>query len=415
MYSITRPGWHACLSLNLRPPVRTYDGWNFLSKRLSPSELTAAAVMADLAVGVVVIAKLTPFAYLTTVLGGIPFAVLALRHRSQVVTVAFWIAVVLTFLLAGFSSATQVLVMAVFGAVSGRAYKNGWGRGRTTLTAIAVGWTVVTTLTVGILLALPGLRRLNLEVAATQWEGTSRALTRIGLGGLADALDPTVTWSIENWYIALPAAQLFFSVVVVLLIGRIGKPTVQRVDRAVRRGDPPAVEPSLVEKVLDRPGLTVLAGPNGAGKSTLLKAIADADTAALGQIGGVSWIGQRPDSQILGARVIDDLAWGLHPLPSPDEMTAVLERVGLTGFETRETDTLSGGEQQRLAMAAALLRTPSLILSDETTAMLDPQGRADLRLTLQSIAADGTRIVHASHLPEDLALSSRRIEVGKRS
>lgn len=380
--------------------------------RLSPTELTAAAVMADLAVGVVLIAKLTPFAYLTTVLGGIPFAVLALRHRRQVVTVAFWVAVVLTFLLAGFSSATQVLVMAVFGAVSGRAYKLGWSRTRTAFTAVAVGWTLVSGLSLGILTLFSGFRRLNLDVAATQWEGSSKALTRLGLGWVARTFDPVVTWSIDNWYLAIPLGQLFFSVVVVLLIGRIGKPTVQRVDRAVRQGPGPGVAQDLIDRVIDSDGLTVVTGINGAGKSTLLRAVAADRPQLLGAHGGVAWIGQRPDSQIVGARVQDDLVWGLDPMPSDIEVSTVLYRVGLTNFHTRETDTLSGGEQQRLAVAAALLRSPSMILSDETTAMLDPNGRQLLRDILKEIAETGTTIVHASHLDADVQMSGRRIHVG---
>lgn len=368
--------------------------------------------MADLAVGVVLIAKLTPFAYLTTVLGGIPFAVLALRHRRQVVTVAFWIAVVLTFLLAGFSSATQVLVMAVFGAVSGQAYKSGWSRTRTAFTAIAVGWTLVSGLTLGILTLFSGFRRLNLDVAATQWEGSSKALSRLGLGWFARTFDPVVTWSIDNWFLAIPIGQLFFSVVVVLLIGRIGKPTVQRVDRAVRQGNGPRVSQDLIGDVIASEGLTVVTGINGAGKSTLLRAVAADRPQLLGVRGGVVWIGQRPDTQIVGARVQDDLVWGLDPMPSAAEVSDVLERVGLDGFHARETDTLSGGEQQRLAIAAALLRDPALILSDETTAMLDPQGRQQLRDILREIAEDGTTIVHASHLDADLQMSSQRIHVG---
>ncbi len=382
-----------------------------MSKRLSPTELAAAAVMADLAVGIVVIAKLTPFAYLTTVLGGIPFAVLALRHRREVVTVAFWIAVILTFLLAGFSSATQVLVMAVFGTVSGRAYRAGWSKTRTSLTAILTGWSVVSALSVGVLALFPGFRRLNLDVAATQWEGSSRSLTRIGLGSVARTLDPIITWSIDNWFFALPVAQLFFSVVVVLLIGRIGRPTVERVDRAVRAGAAPRVPDHLVEAVLTGTGLTVVTGPNGAGKSTLLRAASHARPELLGTQGGVAWIGQRPDSQIVGARVQDDLVWGLEPVPDPSDLTAVLATVGLDGMERRETDTLSGGEQQRLAVAAALLRNPRLLLSDETTAMLDPDGRAELRQTLRDVAERGTAVVHASHLEDDLHLGSRRIQV----
>ncbi len=370
--------------------------------------------MADLAIGVVVIARLTPFAYLTTVLGAIPFAVLALRHRRQVLVVSFWISAVLGFLLTGFSAATQVIVMAVFGGIAGRAYANGWGRLRTALTAIALGWTLVSSLSVGLLLALPGFRRLNLDVAATQWEGSTRALERIGLGRLASFLDPAVAWSIEKWYLALPAGQLFFSVVVVLLIGRIGKPTVERVNRSVRtvHGDRPAPAKGAIEAVRSARGFTALTGLNGTGKSTLLRSVAIMDRDRLGKPGGVGWIGQRPDNQILGARVLDDLAWGLHPQPDRETLIAALGRVGLQDFERRETDSLSGGEQQRLAIAAALLRSPSLLLSDETTAMLDPAGRELVRMALRTAVAAGISVVHATHLDADIAATDGQIHLG---
>ena len=72
-------------------------------------------MLADLAVLTVILARLTPFAGITTVIGSIPFAVLGLRHRNRVLAVAFFVGVVLTFLMARFSSATQVLVMPTFG------------------------------------------------------------------------------------------------------------------------------------------------------------------------------------------------------------------------------------------------------------------------------------------------------------
>jgi len=80
-------------------------------------------------------------------------------------------------------------------------------------------------------------------------------------------------------------------------------------------------------------------------------------------------------SQVLGVRARDDVVWGLPPTPRPD-VGALLARVGLAGFEERETAGLSGGELQRLAIAACLAREPRLLISDEATAMIDGPGRA---------------------------------------
>ncbi|NNF53494.1 MAG: DUF2232 domain-containing protein [Acidimicrobiales bacterium] len=384
------------------------------AKRLSPTELAEAAVMADLAVGVVIIARLTPFAYLTTVLGAIPFAVLAMRHRRHVLVVSFWISVILAFLLTGFAAATQVLVMAIFGGVSGRAYAHGWGGFRTSVAAIAFGWTVVTALSLGILVAFSGFRRLNLEAAAIQWTGSSRVLHRVGLGSAAEFLDPIVVWSIENWYLSLPASQLVFSVIVAFLISRIGGPTIKRVDRSVRTepSKRPIPSPESVAAVQTATGFVAVTGPNGAGKSTLLRAVAVAEPGVLGERGGIAWIGQRPDNQILGTRVLDDLAWGLKPVPELETLRSTLEAVGLAGFDQRETDTLSGGEQQRLAIAAALIRNPTLLLSDETTAMLDPDGRELVRDALRAASDSGINVIHATHLESDIASADRQIQIG---
>ena len=81
---------------------------------------------------------------------------------------------------------------------------------------------------------------------------------------------------------------------------------------------------------------------------------------------------QRPDSQVLGVRVADDLRWGLppgHPVPV-DEL---LSRVGLDDAGERETATLSGGELQRLAVAALLARRPAVVVSDESTGDARPR------------------------------------------
>ena len=83
------------------------------------------------------------------------------------------------------------------------------------------------------------------------------------------------------------------------------------------------------------------------------------------------------------------------------DVDGLLARVGLAGFAERETSTRSGGELQRLAVAGLLARRPSMVISDESTAMLDPAGRADvLELMRGPVRDDGVTIVHISHTDE---------------
>lgn len=417
---------------------------------LSARELAEAAVLADLAVLTVILARLTPFAGITTVIGSIPFAVLGLRHRNRVLAVAFFVGVVLTFLMAGFSSATQVLVMATFGGVVGRSIRYSWSLTTTLVMAVSVGWTTVAALTLGFLFVFAEFRELSLEAAAVQWDGISTSLRAVGLDPLADFGDPGIEWAIENWFIAVPVFQLVISLFLVGFVLQIGGPSIKRVDAAfewdgdttapasiggmtspaigavrsiggvVERGSTTVPLPDVT---LDGPGLTVLEGPNGAGKSTLLGALVGRfDLAAgrieppdlserVGQVAGVAVIGQRPESQVVGARVADDLAWGFPEPPTPDRVAEVLDRVGLAGFEQRETAGLSGGELQRLAIAAALIREPQLLLSDESTSMLDPEARLAVMRVLRSVATTAP-VLHITHLDAEMAQADTVVTVG---
>ncbi len=417
---------------------------------LSPRELAEAAVLADLAVLTIIMARLTPFAGLTTVIGSIPFAVLGLRHRNRVLAVAFFVGVVLTFLMAGFSSATQVLVMATFGGVVGRSIRYGWSLTTTMVMGVAVGWTTVASLTAGFLYVFSEFRELSLEAAAVQWNGIATSMRAVGLDVIADNGDPLIEWGIEYWYLSVPLFQLAVSLFLVGFVVQVGSPSIKRVDAAfewteqmgapapighegvapigpvsthgvvVERGTTLVTLPDIT---LDGPGLTVVRGPNGAGKSTLLGtlvgrfeptagSVVPSDLAnRVGRIGGVAVIGQRPESQVVGARVADDLAWGFAELPPADKVSAVLDQVGLSGFEQRETAGLSGGELQRLAIAAALIREPGLLLSDESTSMLDPDARRAVMEVLQSVARRAP-VLHITHLDDEVAQADTVVVVG---
>jgi energy-coupling factor transport system ATP-binding protein len=122
-------------------------------------------------------------------------------------------------------------------------------------------------------------------------------------------------------------------------------------------------------------------GANGSGKTTLMLMLAGREPTAgtierpgavgLGRLGGTAVILQHPESQVLGTRVADDVVWGLPPGKSTD-VHKLLGEVGLDGLAERDTGGLSGGELQRLAVAGALAREPSLLTRTTTTKQMPP-------------------------------------------
>jgi ABC-2 type transport system ATP-binding protein len=155
-------------------------------------------------------------------------------------------------------------------------------------------------------------------------------------------------------------------------------------------------------------------GPNGAGKTTTLRIL----LGLVGATSGQAWLnGKRvPDPAGLaqvgamieepafypwlsGRRNLDLLALSGARLPARgEEISAALDRVGLTGVAHRKVKGYSQGMRQRLGLAAALLRRPALLLLDEPANGMDPAGIKEFRTMLRSLADDGTTVFLSSHL-----------------
>ncbi len=155
---------------------------------------------------------------------------------------------------------------------------------------------------------------------------------------------------------------------------------------------------------------TVLIGPNGSGKTTLLRA-------AMGLIrvtrGRISWGGRDaspPDRRAIlfqrptmlrrstAGNVRYALAAAGVPRAARNERTAeLLALVGLEGIEQRPARRLSGGEQQRLALARALARDPEVLFLDEPTASLDPAATKAIEDIVHAVTARGVKVVMSTH------------------
>ncbi|MHA7243229.1 ATP-binding cassette domain-containing protein [Paeniglutamicibacter antarcticus] len=163
----------------------------------------------------------------------------------------------------------------------------------------------------------------------------------------------------------------------------------------------------------------LLAGPSGAGKSSLLYALAgvlaeDDESYSSGELllngtpaghcrGLVGLMQQDPETQVIQARVGDDVAFGAENLSVPPEeiqkrIIAALQSVGLDIPLDHPTAALSGGQKQRLALAGILAMGPGLVLLDEPTANLDPEGVLEVRdAVIRALDATGATLLIVEH------------------
>ena len=175
-----------------------------------------------------------------------------------------------------------------------------------------------------------------------------------------------------------------------------------------------------------------IVGHNGSGKSTLAKAINGLHLPQKGTVtvGGmelseesvwdirrmVGMVFQNPDNQFVGATVEDDVAFGLENQGiKRSEMQRrvqdALEKVKMQDFATREPARLSGGQKQRVAIAGVVALRPDIIILDEATSMLDPEGRDDVIATINEIKEESDLTVISITHDIDEAASANRILV----
>lgn len=174
----------------------------------------------------------------------------------------------------------------------------------------------------------------------------------------------------------------------------------------------------------------LLTGPTGCGKSTLLRTLNGLiPHASAGMLTGtvcvngqniavqslattcqqVALLFQNPDDQLFCTRVEDEIAFGLENLGFPPEeikerIVVALKQVGLPDFALREISSLSGGQRQRVALAAVCAMQPRVLLLDEPTSHLDPQGARDILTIVTQLNTElGITVILATHRTKQVA------------
>ena len=425
------------------------------ARRLTPVEVATAGALSGLAVTFGLIAAVTPvFQLFFQVATAVPLAMVSLKLRPRAAVAAFASTILLAIAVGGVATAGRSFQAALVGLIIGFLHKKraSWLPVCGVAAGLGVVWGVGTGIAFWI---LSDLRTLGLESIRKTLDGFLKLVGHIPhSGGFVDAGHQLGQWFVDWWWIWIPITRFIGVAFLVLaarwLLGailsrisldagwdplldasaRLADPrdgaeassplplTLTDVDFTYPGADHPAL--SGVTLSLERPEFTVVVGHNGSGKSTLALLLAGAEPGSgtrqgggvLGAVGGTALVGQRSELLVLGQSVAEDVTWGMSAPQIADlDLEELLECVGLAGLAGADPRSLSGGQLQRLALAGALARSPRLLISDESTAMIDRAGRAEMLDLLASLPARGIAVVHITHDPTESARADRVVTI----
>ncbi|MET0453659.1 MAG: ATP-binding cassette domain-containing protein [Mycobacterium sp.] len=409
--------------------------------------------MAALSAATAIIAVVVPFAAGLSVLGTVPMGLLAYRYRLRVLVAATVAGGLIAFLIAGFGGMMTVFNCAYIGGLTGIVKRR--GRGTPTISVVAVlAGGVFGVLGIGFLLVFYRIRELVFASMTANVNGLAAVIERLarldafaGLRDFPQLLKDEFATALSYWPVLILASGIL-SITGVTLVGwwalsRVlvrlsGVPDVHKLDAIddPRPADPvPVVLSDVryrydgadhdafgpVSMRVDAGEHLAVTGANGSGKTTLMLMLAGREptggtlerpgAVGLGKPGGTAVVMQHPESQVLGTRVADDVVFGLPPGAAID-VDRLLAEVGLDGLAERDTGGLSGGELQRLAVAAALAREPSLLIADEVTSMVDQQGREGLIAVLSGLTKKHRMsLVHITHFNDEAESAGRIVDL----
>ena len=425
------------------------------ARRLTPVEVATAGALSGLAVTFGLIAAVTPVfqLFFQGATAG-PLARVSLKLRPRAAVAAFASTILLAIAVGGVATAGRSFQAALVGLIIGFLHKKraSWLPVCGVAAGLGVIWGVGTGIAFWI---LSDLRTLGLESIRKTLDGFLKLIGNIPhSGGFVDAGHQLGQWFVDWWWIWIPITR-FIGVAFLVLAARwfLGA-ILSRIsldagwdpllDAAARSADahdgaeassplpltltdvdftyPGADHPALrgVTLGFEQPEFTVIVGHNGSGKSTLALLLAGAEPGSgvregggvLGAVGGTALVGQRSELLVLGQSVAEDVTWGMSAEHIAGlDLEELLERVGLAGLADADPRSLSGGQLQRLALAGALARSPRLLISDESTAMIDRAGRAEMLDLLASLPARGIAVVHITHDPAESARADRVVTI----
>ena len=425
------------------------------ARRLTPVEVATAGALSGLAVTFGLIAAVTPvFQLFFQVATAVPLAMVSLKLRPRAAVAAFASTILLAIAVGGVATAGRSFQAALVGLIIGFLHKKraSW----LPVCGVAAGLGVIWGIGTGVAFwVLSDLRTLGLESIQKTLNGFLKLIGNIPhSGGFVDAGHQLGQWFVDWWWIWIPVTRFIGVAFLVLaarwLLGAIlsrisldagwdpllaatarsadpreeaeaSSPlplTLTDVDFTYPGADHPAL--SGVTLSFERPEFTVIVGHNGSGKSTLALLLAGAEPGSgtregggvLGAVGGTALVGQRSELLVLGQSVAEDVTWGMNAEHIAGlDLDELLERVGLAGLADADPRSLSGGQLQRLALAGALARSPRLLISDESTAMIDRAGRAEMLDLLASLPARGIAVVHITHDPAESARADRVVTI----